>query len=96
MQKIMTDIVVQLSQSHQQMARILEAKRQVTVRSAELAHSIPDVHPELGGIEGLLEGSSQLTKSVVAYLNSLAELEEAVAESLTNVVKATQDGGDEE
>jgi hypothetical protein len=96
LQKIMTEMIVHLSQSHQQMARILDAKRQVTVRTAELVHGLPDVQINLGGIDGLLDSSSQVTKSVISYLSSLADLEESVADSLTNVVKATKDGGDEE
>jgi hypothetical protein len=95
-EKIMTDIVHQLSLSHLQMARILDAKRQVTVRMAELVTGIPDAHPGFGGLEGLIQSSGELTKSVIAYVNSLADLEEAVADSLTNVVKAAQGGADEE
>lgn len=96
MQELLTEIVVQLSKSHQQMARILDAKRQVTVRLAHLVTSLPDEHPQFDGIEGILESSSNVAKSVIAYLNSLADFEEAVAESMTNVVKAMGDSADEE
>lgn len=88
MQKTMEEIVVFLAHSHQQMARILEAKRQVTVRMADLVHGLPDVNPQLNEPDGLLNNFSQVTKSVIAYLNSLAELEEAMADSLENVVRA--------
>lgn len=91
MQDLMTEIVVHLSKSHQQMARILDAKRQVTVRMAHLVQALPDEHPKFNGLDGLLDSSSQVTKSVVSYLNSLAELQEAVADSMTNVVKAMGD-----
>jgi hypothetical protein len=88
MQELMTEIVVHLSRSHQQMARILDAKRQVTVRMAHMVQAIPDEHPQLNGLNGLLVSSSNVTKSVIAYLNSLADLQEAVADNMSYVIKA--------
>lgn len=96
MQKILTDIVVHLSQSHQQLARVLEAKRQVAERMAELVRGIPDFQPELNGPEGWMESSIQVTKSITAYLNGLAELEESAGDSLTNVVRAMRTETEEE
>jgi hypothetical protein len=96
MQDLLTEIVVHLSRSHQQMARILDAKRQVTVRLAHMVQALPDEHPQLNGLDGLLDSSSQVTKSVISYLNSLADLQDAVAESMTHVVKAIGNSIDEE
>jgi hypothetical protein len=61
-----------------------------------LVQALPDEHPQLNGLDGLLESSSQVTKSVISYLNSLAELQEAVAQSMTHVVKAMGNSIDEE
>jgi hypothetical protein len=96
LQELLTEIVVHLSRSHQQMARILDAERQVTVRMAHLVQSLPDQHPQLNGLNGLLDSSTNVTKNVVAHLNSLADLQEAFADSMTNVVKAMGDVTDEE
>lgn len=95
-QELLTDIVVHLSHSHQQMARILSAKRQVTVRMAQLIDVLPNEHPRLNGLNGLVGSSKDVTKSIVSFLNSLADLEEAVAESMTHVLKAGGNTGDEE
>nr|WP_202887119.1 nucleoside-diphosphate sugar epimerase [Cohnella zeiphila] len=91
----MTEIVVHLSHSHQQMARILDAKRHVAVRMAQLIELLPDEHPQLNGLEGLVDSSSQVTKSVIAYVNSLADFQEAMADSLTQIVKAVGDSDEE-
>jgi hypothetical protein len=88
LQELLTEIVVHLSNSHQQMARIMDAKRQVTVRMAQMVQLLPDEHPQLNGLDGLLESSSQVNKSVIAYVNSLADLQDALADSLTQIVKA--------
>lgn len=90
MQALTTEIVIHMAHSHQQLARILDAKRHVTMRMAELVHTLPDVHPQLNGLDGLLDNAAQVTKSVIAYLNSLAELEEATAETLTSVLQAAR------
>ncbi|MFD0673393.1 nucleoside-diphosphate sugar epimerase [Cohnella sp. GCM10027633] len=95
-QELLTEIVIHLSHSHQQMARILSAKRQVTVRMAQLIDVLPNEHPHLNGLNGLVDSSSEVTKSVISFLNSLADLEEAVADSMTHVLKAIGDTGDEE
>lgn len=96
MQELLTEIVIQLSNSHQQMARVLDAKRHVTVRMAHMVQALPDENPQLNGLEGILDSSANVTKSVIAYLNSLADFEEAVAESMTHVVKAMGESADEE
>jgi len=88
MEKLSTEILVHLSHSHQQLARTLEAKRHIVVRMAELVHGLPDIHPQLDGLDGLLDQSSQVTKSVIAYLISLADLEEAIADSMSSVLQA--------
>jgi len=95
MQQLIDEVVEHLSISHQQMARILEAERHVAVRMAQIVHSMPDQHPDLGGFEGLLDGAQAVGKNLVAYLNGIAELQEAVAEHLTVVVKEL-DGGESE
>jgi hypothetical protein len=94
-QELLTEIIVHLSHSHQQMARIMDSKRQVAVRMAHMIQLLPDEHPELDGLKGLLSSSTQVSKSVIAYLNSLAELEEAMADSLTQLIKANDDSDEE-
>jgi ABC-type transporter Mla subunit MlaD len=96
MQGTLTETVVHLSQSHRQLARILEAKRHIIVRMAELVGGLPDHHPDLNGIEGLLDSSSQVTKNIAAYLNSLTELVESAGDSLSHVLKASRSGEEEE
>ncbi|WP_256759867.1 nucleoside-diphosphate sugar epimerase [Cohnella sp. WQ 127256] len=96
MQELLTEIVVHLSKSHQHMARILDAKRHVAVRMAHLVQMLPDENPQFTDLDGILNSSSNVTKNVVSYLNSLADFQEAVADSLTNVVKAMGTPEDEE
>jgi hypothetical protein len=96
MQELLTEIVIHISRSHQQIARILDAKRQVTVRMAQMVQALPDEHPQLNGLDGLLDSSSNVNKSVISYLNSLADLQEAVADSMTHMVKAIGGSSDEE
>jgi hypothetical protein len=95
MQELLTEMIVHLAHAHQQMARILSAKRQVVVRMAELTQAIPDLHPQLDGLTGLINSSSQVTRNVIAYLNNLADLEEAVADSLEQWIKTAGEADEE-
>ena len=87
MQNKITDIIVHISNSQQHMASIIEAKRHVAVRMAQIIHAIPDQHPNFEGVNGLIEGSGMITKNIVSYLNVIADLQEAMAENLTHVMK---------
>ncbi|WP_019638568.1 hypothetical protein [Paenibacillus fonticola] len=87
MEQKITEMIIHMSHSHGQIARIIDAERQVAVRMAQIIHSIPDADPDFDGTDGLIENTGRINKSVVAYLNSIADLEEAMAENLELVIK---------
>jgi hypothetical protein len=95
MQHLLDELIHHLSEAHVQAARVLEAERHVAVRMAQIIHAMPDQHPELGSIDGLMEHSHALGKSIVAYLNVVAGLQESMAEHLAAVMKEL-DGAAEE
>ncbi|MNC69068.1 hypothetical protein D3C75_1197250 [compost metagenome] len=76
-----------MSHSHTQMARVIQAERQVAVRMSQLLHAIPDDMPAFDGTEGVMENAGRVNKSVISYLNAIADLEEAMAENLGYVMK---------
>ncbi|RUT29150.1 nucleoside-diphosphate sugar epimerase [Paenibacillus zeisoli] len=87
MEQKITDLIVHMSHSHQQMARVIDAERQVAVRMAQIVHDLPDSEPSFDGIDGLMENAGRVNKNVVSYLNALADLQEALAENLGLVIK---------
>ncbi|MNO27221.1 hypothetical protein D3C76_170920 [compost metagenome] len=95
MEDKITEIIVHLSHSHQQMARVIDAERHVSVRMAQIVHAIPDHEPAFDGVSGMLENTGLVNKSVVSYLNAIADLEEAMAENLGLVIKEMRDQGEE-
>jgi len=94
MYRVTTDIIRHLSQSHQQMARILSAERQVVVRMAEMVGGLPDTS-WFDDINGMLDSTADVTKSLISYLNSLADLEESMADSLANVLETLRESDEE-
>lgn len=86
MDQTITDILMHMAHSHQQLARVIDAERHITVRMAQIIHALPDQEPDFEGVEGMMENTSSLNKSIIAYLNSLADLQEAMAENLTQVM----------
>lgn len=95
MEQKISEIIVHMSNSHQQMARIIDAEREVAVRMAQIVHAIPDGEPAFEGTPGLLENTGRVNKSVISYLNAIADLQEAMAENLGLVLKETR-GQEEE
>jgi hypothetical protein len=95
MEQKVTEIISHMSHSHTQMARVIQAERQVAVRMSQLLHAIPDDLPSFDGTEGVMENASLVNKSVVSYLNAIADLEEAMAENLGYVIKELRDSNEE-
>ncbi len=87
MQHKIDEMLTHMSHSQQQMARVMESQRHVTVRMSQIVHDLPDREPDLGGFTGIMENSSLVNKSIISYLHSIADLEEAIAESLSLVMK---------
>jgi len=87
MQRKVTEIITHMAKSHLEMARILEANRHIAVRMSNIIHALPDSKLGFDGIEGVIEKSGNITKSLVAYLNCIAELEEAMADTVGHVMK---------
>jgi methyl-accepting chemotaxis protein len=90
-QNQITEMIHHMANSQEQMANIIEAKRHVVVHLSSLNHQVSTVDPNLGEIQSLMEHSLLITKSVTAYLNSLADLEDALAENLSSVMKEMGD-----
>ncbi|GIP55071.1 MULTISPECIES: nucleoside-diphosphate sugar epimerase [Paenibacillus] len=95
MEQKITDIIMHMGHSHQQLARIIDAERHITVRLSQIVHALPDQEPNFEGVEGLMDNSSSINKSLISYLNSIADLEEAMAENLSQVI-AELKGSEEE
>ncbi|MBP2002130.1 flagellar basal body rod protein FlgC [Paenibacillus shirakamiensis] len=87
MEQQLTNLIEHMAHSHQQMARVMDAEREVTVRMAQIVHDLPDTEPEFDGIDGLMENAGKVNKSVISYLNAMADLQEALAENLGLILK---------
>lgn len=87
MDNLVSSIIGHMAHSHQQLARIMQAKKEVAVNMARVIDAIPDTHHSFADVETVAEQSSGVTKSVCSYLNSLAALEESLADNLDDVMK---------
>ncbi|WP_248927677.1 hypothetical protein [Paenibacillus hamazuiensis] len=96
MQNHITDILFHMAKSQEEMANIIESKRHVAMHLASLSHHIPHANPDFGDIQALVEHSLLVTKSISAYLNSLADLEDALGDNLECVMKEMGDEPSEE
>lgn len=75
-----------MKKSHHELARIIEAKRYVTTHISHVVHAIPDQPESFGNGEKAVALSLEVTQSIAAYLNSLGDLEEAMADNLELVI----------
>ncbi|MFH5182132.1 nucleoside-diphosphate sugar epimerase [Paenibacillus sp. TAB 01] len=87
MHRQVTKIIEYMAASQQEMANILEAKRLIATRMSQLMLEIPEKNPSFTDIEELAESSLSMTKNIAAYLSSLADLEDALADNLAVVMK---------
>ncbi|TBL81739.1 hypothetical protein [Paenibacillus thalictri] len=96
MQNQITDMIVHMAKSQEELANIIEAKRHIAIHLSALSHHIPHENPGFGDISDLMEQSLLVTKSITSYLNSLADLEDALTENLTSVIKELEEDPGEE
>jgi methyl-accepting chemotaxis protein len=95
-QNQITEMIHHMANSQEQMANIIEAKRHVAIHISLLNQQISQADPNMGEIESLMEHSLLVTKSITSYLNSLADLEDALSENLSCIMKEMSDQpGDE-
>jgi len=87
MQRQVTNLIKHMADSQQEMAKILEAKRHVAVRMAQIVRDIPERNPSFEDIEILTDHTINVSKNIAAYLNSLADLSDALADNLSVVMK---------
>ncbi|TVY11842.1 nucleoside-diphosphate sugar epimerase [Paenibacillus cremeus] len=87
MQRQVTKIIEAMAASQWNMAKIIEANRHVTEHIAHMTIEIPHKNPSFGDIELLTDNALSVAKNVAAYLNSLADLEDAIGDNLSLVMK---------
>ncbi|MDD9269964.1 hypothetical protein ACFPES_23185 [Paenibacillus sp. GCM10023248] len=75
-----------MAKSQHKLADILEAKRFAVEHMAVLVGQIPDKDPSLGEIKTLMEHSLEVTKGIATYLNSLADLENALSDNIAPIM----------
>ncbi|MFD1953707.1 nucleoside-diphosphate sugar epimerase [Paenibacillus thailandensis] len=95
-QQLITEIIEHMAHSHTHLARMLEAKRDVTLKMSELIQALPDVQPDLGGPLELMDNAQMLTQSVISYLSSLADLQEILAVHTQHIIRDLYPGESED
>ncbi|KIL38759.1 hypothetical protein SD70_24465 [Gordoniibacillus kamchatkensis] len=87
MQREISAAIAHLSESQREAVRIMEAEKHVVCHMSGLIAHMPDELPFDGELQEIVENASIVTKSVTAYLNSLAELEDALVIHLELALK---------
>ncbi|MGO4371984.1 nucleoside-diphosphate sugar epimerase [Paenibacillus sp. 2TAB19] len=88
MQNYINEMVEHMAQSSAELARILEAEKHVAVRMSDIVQVIPDLRPSFdGGVSAIVENSLAVSQNLVAYLNSIADLQETIASHLSIIIR---------
>lgn len=89
MENKINDMVEHLSYSQQQIARIFEAQRHAAVRMAQIIQYLPNhqLAPPKAATKSRGGQVEQVNSSIVAYLNTMADLQQMVADTLEIAMK---------
>jgi hypothetical protein len=90
MEHKITAIISHIMNSQKQMAKILESERHIAVHFAKIVNDIPDYQPSFSTVENFVKNTSEVTKTISSYLVGLANLEEAIGDNLSTVMKELQ------
>lgn len=88
-----SSIIDHMAKSQEEIAKMIAQERHASVHLAQLVQNIPD-HPDFREAQELERLSVLLAENITAYLNSIAEFAESLAENLSLVIKEL--GGEEE
>ncbi len=90
-EQLITVMIEHMAKSHHELARMMESKRCETAQLSQIVHAMPDRDLTLNGVGQLTEYCIKITKNITAYLNSLADLGDALADNLTHVMGELSD-----
>jgi hypothetical protein len=77
-----------MAKAQEQLARLVAAESRMVLHMAGLAREIPgEAQPFVGGSAEFPRTAKLMTKQLSAYLQTVAELEEALADNLSLAVK---------
>jgi hypothetical protein len=94
-QEKVTSIIAHMSVSHMHMARIIEAKRGMVAHTAGLTYAVPDNETTFSGTAVVTGFVLEVSKMTASYLSSLADLEDAIADNLSEVMKELNEKSEE-
>jgi len=97
MEKQLEALLEHVAKAHEELSRILKSTKEISMHTAEyVVGELPDRDLTFGGQDVILNHALMLAGNVTAYLNSLGELEAALADSLEPVMEQLHGQSDEE
>jgi len=97
MEKQLAQLLEHVAKAHEELSRILQSTREIAMHTADhIVGELPDHNLTFGGQEVILTHALDLAGNVTSYLNSLGDLQEALADSLEPVMEQLQGQSDEE
>lgn len=96
MEEHVTSILTHIAASHEEMDAILAANRDITVHMASMIIELPDKGLTFTGMDTVTRNALLVTENITSYVKAIAELEEAIADSLSAVMKELNGGGENE
>ncbi|MDQ0058863.1 nucleoside-diphosphate sugar epimerase [Paenibacillus harenae] len=96
MQNLISEMVEHMAHSSGELARVLEAERYVAVRMSDIVQVIPDKMPSFdGGVTAIVDNTQAMGQNLVAYLNSIADLQETMAAQLSILIRELKEAEEE-
>lgn len=96
MEKQISELLAHMARAHEELAAILQASKDITLHTAQdLVGTLPQ-HGIASGKDACLESALALAGSVVAYLNSIGDLQDALADNLEPVMEQLHGESEEE
>ncbi len=98
MEQQISEIIEHMAKSHEELARALEAGRDMAVHLSYLIEVIPDAGMNMPdtGREAITGHAVSIAADVTTYLGTIAELQDALAENLSPVLQELKGDSSEE
>lgn len=93
----MSEMLENMAQSHDELSRILHSTREIAIHLAvQLVKGKATVRSTFASHNETISRSLDIAVNVTSYLNSIGDLQEALAENLEPIIEGLQDHSEEE
>jgi hypothetical protein len=85
--QLTNQMIAHMAKSYKELSKLMEMQKHVAVHMTQIMHAIPSEGMSFTGTDSISERAVDVKRNITSYLNTLAALEDAMADNLSCIFK---------